>query len=321
MIVWFLRRMFALLATMLAASLFIFFMIEVLPGDPAHFMMGLNADPAGLDALREQMGLNATLPERYMRWVLALLRGDFGISYTYHVPVRDLIVERLAVSLPLAVYALAISILLAFPIAVFTASKAGKFADTLIMGGTQIGVAIPNFWLAMLLVLLFSTQLHWFSAGGFPGWQAGLLVAFKALTLPAIALGVPQAAILARVMRTSLIETMGEDYMRTARAKGLGQLQVIWRHGVRNAMIPVLTVIGMQLSFLLAGSIIIENVFFLPGLGRLVFQAVAQRDLVVVEGVVLVLVLAVVLVTFMVDITYHLVDPRLRRPATMRRTK
>ena len=180
------------------------------------------------------------------------------------------------------------------------------------MGATQVGVAIPNFWFAMLLVVVFSINLRWFSAGGFPGWDEGLFVGLKALTLPAISLALPQASILARVMRSALIDTMDEDFVRTARAKGLSKRQAMWRHALRNAMIPVLTIIGLQFSFLIAGAIIIENVFFLPGLGRLVFQSISQRDLIVVESVVMLLVFAVVIVTFIVDLTYAAVDPRLR---------
>ncbi|MCP5038245.1 MAG: ABC transporter permease, partial [Rhodobacteraceae bacterium] len=164
----------------------------------------------------------------------------------------------------------------------------------------------------MLLVLVFAVNMHWFSAGGFPGWDAGLFAGLKALTLPAIALALPQASILARVMRSSLLETMGQDYIRTARAKGLTRRQAITRPALRNAMIPVLTIIGLQFSFLLAGAIIIENVFFLPGIGRLIFQAITQRDLVVVESLVMLLVFAVILVTFVVDLAYAAVDPRLR---------
>ncbi len=312
MTAWLARRLTSLVLTLLAASLIIFLMIEVLPGDPAAFMMGLNADPQSVAVLREQLGLDAPILARYFTWLGALSHGDFGLSYTYRVPVGDLIVQRLAVSLPLALYALVLSTAFAFPIAVFAAARANKAGDTIIMGITQIGIAIPNFWFAMVLVLIFSIGLQWFSAGGFPGWQGGVLPGLRALTLPALALALPQAAILARIMRAALIETLAEDYVRTARAKGLGKTQVIWRHALRNALIPVLTIIGMQLSFLLAGSIIIENVFFLPGLGRLVFQGIIQRDLVVVKSVVVVLVFAVVMINFLVDLTYVAIDPRLR---------
>lgn len=164
----------------------------------------------------------------------------------------------------------------------------------------------------MMLVLIFALQLRWFSAGGFPGWDKGFSGGMKALTLPAIALALPQAAILTRVMRSSLLDILGEDFMRTARAKGLSARQALWRHGLRNALIPVLTIIGLQFAFLLAGAIIIEQVFFLPGLGRLIFQAITQRDLIVVESVVMLLVFAVIMVNFLVDLAYAAVDPRLR---------
>ena len=224
----------------------------------------------------------------------------------------EMVAERLKVSLPLAVYALTLSTAIAFPAGIWAASRRGRGADIAVMGVTQLGVAIPNFWFAMLMVLVFAIQLRWFNAGGFAGWEAGVGPALKSLTLPAIALALPQASILARVMRSALLESLNEDYVRTARAKGLSRGQALWRHALRNALIPVLTIIGLQFAFLMAGAIIIENVFYLPGLGRLVFQAISARDLIVVESVVMLLVFAVVVVNFLVDIAYALVDPRLR---------
>ncbi len=305
-------RLVSLALSLVAASVVIFLVLEVVPGDPAQFMLGLNATPEAVATLRQTLGLEGSIGERYLSWVLGLLHGDFGISYTYKVPVAGLIADRIWISLPLAIYALALSTLIAFPIGILAAVKRNSATDVTIMGATQIGVALPNFWFAMLLVLLFSITLRWFSAGGFPGWGDPLM-ALKALTLPAIALALPQASILARVMRSSLLDTLGEDYIRSARAKGLSRGQTLWRHALRNALIPVLTIIGLQFSFLLAGAIIIENVFFLPGLGRLVFQGITSRDLIVVKSVVMLLVFAVILVTFLVDVTYALVDPRLRR--------
>jgi peptide/nickel transport system permease protein len=313
MTVYILRRLVSLALTLVAASLVIFFVTEIIPGDPASFMMGLNADPQAVAALRTALGLDQPVAWRYLDWVTGLLVGDFGQSYTYRVPVAELVSDRVAVSLPLTLYALALSTLIAFPAGVIAAARRNSLADVSVMGATQLGVAIPNFWFAMLLVLLFSINLRWFSAGGFPGWGAGLLPAMKALTLPAIALALPQASILARVMRSSLLDTLHEDFVRTARAKGLTRAQALWRHALRNALIPVLTIVGLQFSFLLAGGIIIENVFYLPGLGRLVFQAITQRDLIVVRSVVFLLVFAVVAVTFVVDIAYAIADPRLRR--------
>jgi peptide/nickel transport system permease protein len=307
-----LGRLVSLALSLIAASVVIFLVLEIVPGDPAQFMLGLNATPEAVQTLRQTLGLEGTPVERYFDWAFGMLRGDFGISYTYKVPVSGLIVDRIGISLPLAIYALALSTLIAFPVGVLAAVNRNSATDVTIMGATQVGVAIPNFWFAMLLVLLFAVTLRWFSAGGFPGWQDPLL-ALKALTLPAIALALPQASILARVMRSSLLDTLGEDYIRSARAKGLSQAQTLWRHALRNALIPVLTIIGLQFSFLLAGAIIIENVFFLPGLGRLVFQGITSRDLIVVKSVVMLLVFAVIVVNFLVDVTYALVDPRLRR--------
>ena len=307
-----LRRLGSLLISLIVASLVIFAVIEVIPGDPASFMLGINARPDTVEALRDELGLNAALHERYFSWITGLLSGDFGTSYTYRSPVGEIIAERLVISLPLAAYALSLTVLIAFPVGIWAAARRGSVTDVIVMGATQLGVAIPNFWFALLMVLLFAINLRWFSAGGFPGWDAGFLPAMKALTLPAVALALPQASILARVMRSSLLDTLGEDYIRTARAKGLTRRQALWGHALRNALIPVLTIIGLQFAFLLAGAIIIENVFFLPGLGRLIFQAISQRDLIVVESVVMLLVFAVIVVNFVVDLAYAWADPRLR---------
>ena len=308
-----LRRLVTLALTLAAASAVVFAAVEIAPGDPAAYMLGTGAQPDTLAALRAELGLDRPPLARYAAWVGGMLRGDFGVSYTYRAPVADLIAERLAVSLPLALYALTLSTALAIPAGAYAAARRGRAGDLAVTGLTQLGVAAPNFWVAILLVLLFSVTLRWFSAGGFPGWDAGLWPGFKALILPAVALALPQAAILARVMRSALLEALGEDYIRAARAKGLSRAQALRRHALPNALIPVLTILGLQFSFLLAGAIIIENVFFLPGLGRLVFQAVTQRDLIVVESVVMVLVFGVVAVTFLTDLAYAWADPRLRR--------
>lgn len=295
------------------ASAVIFLVVEVAPGDPASYMLGINAQPDTVAALRAELGLDQGGLARYLTWVTGMIQGDFGTSYTYRSPVTDMVAERLWVSLPLALMALLLSTLIAIPTGIYAASRRGQPGDIAVMGATQLGVAIPNFWFAMILVLIFAIKLRWFSAGGFPGWDKGLYTGLHALTLPAIALALPQAAILSRVMRSALLDIVGEDFMRTARAKGLSRRQALWRHGLRNALIPVLTIMGLQFSFLLAGAIIIEQVFFLPGLGRLVFQSISQRDLIVVESVVMILVFAVIMVNFCVDLAYALVDPRLRQ--------
>lgn len=312
MTVYVLKRLAIGFLTLLFASIIVFAVLEIVPGDPAQLMLGLQATDEALQTLREQMGLNDPILVRYFNWLFGMLVGDFGTSYTYSVPVLELIGERVSVSLPLAILALFLSTAIAIPVGIFSAARHGRAPDTIAMGTAQIGVAIPNFWFALLLVYVFAVGLRLVPAGGFPGWSAGLGPGLKALILPAIALALPQAAILARVTRSALIDVLGEDYIRTARAKGLPQNRVLWRHALRNAMIPVLTILGLQFAFLVAGTIIIENVFYLPGIGRLVFQAITQRDLIVVESVVILLVAAVVVVNLIVDLSYAVIDPRLR---------
>jgi len=308
-------RLVSLALSLAAASVAIFAVVQGVPGDPAAFMLGLNAQPDTVVALRAELGLEGGPVARYLAWVGGMLRGDLGISYTYRVPVADLVADRLAVSLPLAVLALALSAAIALPAGLVAAARRGGPVDWGIVAATQLGIAVPNFWVAMLLVLAFAIAWPIFPAGGFPGWEAGLGAGLRALALPALALALPQAAILTRVMRAALIETLHLDYIRTARAKGLSEGRALRAHAFRNALIPVLTILGLQFSFLLAGAIIIENVFFLPGLGRLIFQGLTARDLIVVQSVTMLLVFAVIVVTFLVDLAYAAVDPRLRRRA------
>lgn len=306
------RRLLILLATLIAASLVVFAVLQVLPGDPAAIILGTGARPDTVAALRHQLGLDAPMALRYLHWIGGMLIGRFGTSYTYSVPVRELVAERVMVSLPLALMAIVLSTAIAIPVGVLAAARRGRAADAATMGVAQVGVAIPNFWLGLLLILLFAVRLPWFPASGFPGWGGGIWPGLRALILPALALGLPQGAILARVTRAAVIETLGEDFVRTARAKGLTRSAALWHHAVPNALVPVVTLIGLQFSFLLAGTVIIENVFTLPGLGRLVFQAIAQRDLIVVQDLVVLLAGSVIIVNFLVDLVAAWIDPRLR---------
>jgi peptide/nickel transport system permease protein len=306
-----LRRLVGLLLTLLAASLVVFVVLDILPGDPAALMLGTSARPDTLAALRHQMGLDQPAWLRYALWVAALAHGDFGISTTYSVPVSELIGARVMVSLPLALMAIVLSTLIAIPAGVVAASRRGRALDAGLMSVAQIGVAVPNFWLGLLLILLFSVQLAWLPAGGFAGWDHGAIAALRSLALPALALALPQAAILARVTRSAVLETLDQDYVRTALAKGVTGMAALWRHAVPNALIPVVTILGLQFSFLLSGTVIIENVFALPGLGRLIFEAIAQRDLVVVQDLVVLLAGSVIVVNFLVDLGYTWLDPRL----------
>lgn len=307
------RRIGGFLAALLLASLVIFTAVEVLPGDSAQMILGTEARPDTLAALRHEMGLDQPVTQRYADWVAGFVQGDLGTSRTYSLSVSTLVAERLVVSVPLALAALAFAVGTGLSLGIFAALRRNSLIDHALMGLTQVGIAVPNFWFAMVLVLVFAVNLRIFPAGGFPGWAQGGFAAMSSLVLPTVALALPQAAILARIVRASLIETLHEDYMRTARAKGLSHGQAIRRHALRNAMIPVLTIMGLQLAFLLAGAIIIENVFALPGLGRLIFQAIQQRDRVVVMSIVLLLVGTIMLINLALELIYLAVDPRLRK--------
>jgi peptide/nickel transport system permease protein len=316
MLLFLVRRAATFAATLLVASLVVFAVLELLPGSPAQVMLGDTATPESIAALEARLGLDRPAWLRYARWVGGLLHGESAVSYAYDTPTFELIAERLQVSLPLALLAMALTVVVALVLGVYAASRHNRAGDVGVMALSQLGVAVPSFWLAILLILLFAVQLQWVSAGGFPGWSegdgGGLWPGLKALLLPALSLAAVQAAILTRVTRSSVLETMREDYVRTARAKGLSRRAVMWRHVLRNAMIPVLTIMGLQFASLIAGAIVVENVFVLPGIGRLVFQAINNRDLVLVRDVVMLLAAAVVLVNFVVDVLYALIDPRLR---------
>jgi peptide/nickel transport system permease protein len=314
-----LKRLATFAATLAVASVLVFAVLELLPGNAAQVILGDSATPESLAALEQRLGLDRPALQRYTDWVGGLLRGRTADSLSYGEPTAALIAERLQVTLPLALLAMALTVVAAIGLGVYAATHHNRLGDVGVMAASQVGIAIPNFWFAILLILLFAVQLQWVGAGGFPGWTAdeggGLVDGLLALLLPAVALAVVQAAILARVTRSAVLEVMREDFVRTARAKGLTRAQAMRRHVLRNAMIPVLTVAGLQFGNLITGTIVVENVFVLPGVGRLVFQAIANRDLVVVRDVVMLLVAVVVVVNLVVDLLYVAIDPRLRRPA------
>ncbi|KQS77090.1 peptide ABC transporter [Rhizobium sp. Leaf384] len=310
-----LQRILSLVLTLLAVSAVIFLVMDVLPGDPAAIMLGTSATPETLEALRRELGLDQPLVLRYLAWLGGVATGDLGTSYTYGVPVAGLIAERLAVTLPLAVFAILLSVGIALPLGVVSAARRNGPVDYAAGLLSQMFIAVPGFWVGLLLVLVFSVSLGWVPSGGFPGWQAGLAPALGALVLPAIALALPQAGVLTRVTRSAVIEVMNEDFVRTARAKGLPRRQAQWRHAVPNALVPVVTILGLQFTFLIAGAVLVENVFNLPGLGRLALQALSQRDIIVMQDVVLFFAALVIVMNFVVDLSYLALDPRLRTRA------
>jgi peptide/nickel transport system permease protein len=304
------RRLFAALFTLVAASLVVFAVLEVLPGDPALVMLGMEAQPDTLAALRKELGLDQPVWVRYFAWIGDMLTFDLGRSHAYKTDVATMLIARLQVTVPLAIGAVTFAILLGLPLGILAAAKHGRSGDYGVMMFSQAGIAVPNFWIGLLLVLIFSLGLRWFPAGGFPGWEKDFGASLHALILPIIALGLPEAAILSRIARSAMLDTMREDYVRTARAKGVAERDVLFRHVLRNALIPIITIIGLFFAFQVGGAIIIESVFYLPGVGQLVYQSINNRDLVVIKDVVILLTVFVLAINLLIDMIYVLVDPR-----------
>jgi peptide/nickel transport system permease protein len=314
MLAYAIQRILLFAATLLIASMIVFAVMNILPGDAAQTMLGPTATPEAVASLSHKLGLDQPAPIRYAHWIGGALRGDLGLSYAYGSPIGPLIASSLAVSAPLALMAMAFAAAVGLATGVYAADRRGRVGDAIVMGASQVGIAVPNFWLAILLVIVFAVTLRLVPAGGFPGWQEPAR-ALGALILPAVALGAAQAAILTRVTRSALIEALNEDFMRTARAKGASRRAALWRHALPNALTPILTIMGLQFANLIAGAIVVENVFVLPGLGRLMLQSISNRDTLVVENGVMLLALIVIGLNFIVDIACAAIDPRLRASA------
>jgi len=307
-----LKRFLILLVTLLLVSAVIFAVLMVIPSDPAQIILGIHATPETLQALRQKLGLDRPVIIQYVSYIKNVIRGDLGRSIAYDVSISSLIFSRLQVTVPLAILSMAFAILLSIPTGIYSALHRNRIGDYGIMVFSQIGLAVPAFWAGILLILLFAVTFHWFPAGGFQGWFTDPVRALQSLLLPALSLGFVRAAVLTRMTRSSMLEVLGEDYIRTARSRGLSERRVVYKHAFRNALIPVITVIGLQAGDLLAGAIIIENVFHLPGIGRLVFEAIGQRDLPVIQGVVLFIAALIVVINFLIDLAYRYFDPRIR---------
>ncbi len=290
----------------------VFWVLSVLPGDPATRILGVQATPEKVAALRHDLGLDRSLVSQYGDWISGAVRGDFGQSYVSGNDVSPQITDRLKITLPLAVFGMLLASAVALPAGIFAASHHRRIGDVLVSALSQIGISVPAFWAGLLLTTYLAVRWGLFPAGGFPGWSESPWGSVKSLILPAVSLALVQGAILTRYVRSAVLEVMREDFVRTARAKGLTREVALRRHGLRNAAIPVVTILGLQLAALLAGTVVIENVFVLPGLGRLLVQSIGRRDLLVVQGVTLVITATILAVNLVVDLLYNLLDPRLR---------
>ncbi len=304
MLTYITQRLAGALLVVFGVVSIVFLLIHLIPGDPVEIMLGEVASVTDREALRVSLGLDQPLLHQFMAYIQGLLRLDLGSSFHSHRPVVELLLERLPATLVLAGTALLITLLMAVPLGLVAAVRRNSLWDSGAMSFSMLGVSVPNFWLGPLLILVFSLWLGWFPVSG----RAG----FGAVVLPAITLGTGLAAVLSRMVRSSMLEVLGEDYMRTARAKGLTPYRVIIHHGLRNALLPVITLLGLQLGALLAGAVITETVFSWPGIGLLTIEAIQSRDYPVVQACVLLISVSYVLINLLTDIAYAWVDPRIR---------
>ncbi len=306
------RRAFISVVTLFVISLIVFAGVRMIPGDPARVMAGTDADTAGLEEIREKYGLNDALVVQYVRWVSLALRGDFGESIRTRQSVAWTVAQKLPITIELGVLAIGIALAVAIPAGVFAAVRRNTAWDMIASALSLGGVSIPNFWLGIMLILLLSVRLGWLPASGFVPLTEDLLGNLQRMLMPAVVLGTALAASLMRQTRNAMIEVLSADYIRTARAKGLAQRGVVFRHAIRNALLPVVTIVGLQMGALMGGAVVTEQIFVVPGFGRLIVEAVFTRDYPLVQGVVLISASAYVLINFLVDVSYSLLNPRIR---------
>ena len=312
MLSFLLRRFLTAVVSVLLASLVVFSALIAVPGDPAAVILGMNSSPEARAALRTKLGLDEPASTRFVGWLGGVMRGDFGESLNYQRPVAGLIGERLRVSVPLALGAALIACLIALPLGIFAAMRRGTLWDPLVTGLSQLGAAIPSFWLGLIFILYFAVQLRWLPASGFVPFGEDPVRWFRSLLLPVLALGLGQAAVMTRMTRAAMLEVLSQDFVRTAKAKGVAVRGVVLKHALRNAMVTIITILGLSLSNVFIGSIVVEQVFSLPGLGRLALTAIGTRDFPLLQGEILIYAATIVFLGFLVDVSYGLLDPRIR---------
>jgi peptide/nickel transport system permease protein len=312
MLIYFAKRFVTALITIFLSAVLVFCALLAIPGDPAQAILGMSASPTALAALRNQLDLNTPPVQRFFKWFRSALRGDLGTSLQFKKSVASLITQRLGVSLVMSIAGSLLACLIAVPLGIFAALNRNNSLDPLISGASQLGAAIPSFWLGLMMILLFSVQLGWLPVVGFTPWQRDPSAYISSLIMPVLALGLGQAAVITRMTRAAMLETLLQDYTRTAKGKGLRQSTVVWKHALRNALITIVTILGISISGILIGSIIIEQVFSVPGLGSLTLTAVKNRDLPLLQGQILIYASLIVLINFLVDMSYGFLDPRVR---------
>ena len=312
MLEFFIRRLFVSAITLFLISVVVFGGLRLIPGDPARTLAGEEADEAGLEEVRQRYGLNDPLPVQYVRWIGLGLQGDLGESIRTRIPVSTTVLLKLPITIQLAGYSILVALCIALPSGIFSALRKNSFWDYLVNGMSLSGLSIPNFWLGIMMILFFSVSLGWLPASGHRPLLEDPLGNLKHMLMPAFVLGSGLSAVLMRQTRNAMIEVMSSDYIRTAYSKGLAERVVVLRHALRNGLIPVVTILGLQLGTLISGAVVTEQIFVIPGFGRLIVEAVFTRDYPLVQGVVLVTATAYVVINFLVDLSYSLLNPRIR---------
>lgn len=307
-----LRRLVHAIPVLILTSFAIFMLLRLVPGDPAVVLAGPDASPEVLDAVRHELGLDQPLLVQYISWIGDVVRGDLGHSYVSRISVWEMLRLKLPATIELTLASFGLALAFAVPTGIIAGVKLRSKTDISISTFTAIGLGLPNFWIGILLIMLFTLVLDWLPPGGRVEFSRDPVLAAKHLVLPAITLAIPQAAILSRFIKAAVVDILHEDYVRTARAKGLVERRIVWSHVIRNAMIPIVTVMGMQFGRLLGGAVIIESVFTWPGVGRMMLDAIGTRDYALIQGGLLVLVTLFVLINLLTDISYGFFDPRVR---------
>lgn len=306
------KKLLSIILTLFFVSVLIFLVFQIIPGNPAEIILGTEADPAQIKALERELGLDKSMFQRYITWIGGLLRLDMGESLKYRMPVSTLFLRKLPVTLTLTLYSLILSIIIAIPLSIQITLKSDKWYSSIITAITQLGISIPSFWLAFLLIYVFAVKLNIFNTLSYNAMAGGFLERVKSFFLPSLAIAIPNIATIIRYMQAAILDEINKDYVRTARMKGMTLKEILYKHVLKNALIPVITVIGMSLTSSVGGSLIIENVFALPGIGSLIVASISSRDFPLIQSVVIAVAFLVIFINFIIDIAYGLIDPRIR---------
>lgn len=307
-----LKRILSLIPVLFIVSIVIFSIIHLTPGDPASIILGEEATEQSRENLREQLGLNLPIYQQYVNWIIGVLQGDLGHSFFMNKSVTAAIFDHIGPTLSLSILSQVTAIIVALPLGIWAAYRRGTLTDQSFMGLSLLGISIPNFILGLFLIILFAVNLQWLPVAGYQPLSAGLWNHLQFLIMPAIALGTMQAALIARMTRSAMLETLNANFIKTARSKGLHEQIVIYKHALKNAFIPILTVIGQTFGMLIAGAAVTETVFNIPGIGQLIINSVERRDYAVIQGTVLMITVSYVLINLVVDLLYGVIDPRVR---------